>query len=104
MSIVSNINNCRLLLVPESHAKAEQTARAGNVRDATHLLCLSKSLRVRLFDEDVDDGKVLAGVVVDLVLDLAAHVPAGTKFEHRIRMVDLLLLKSKTFLMYTIKE
>ena len=55
----------------EAHAKAQQASRAGDVRDAAHLLGLPEALRVRLLNEDVNDGQVLAGVVVHLVLQLA---------------------------------
>ena len=53
----------------EAHAKAQKTARASDVRDSGHLLGLAKPLRVRLLDEDVDDGQIFSGVIVNLGLD-----------------------------------
>ena len=57
----------------EAHAEAEQTAAGGDVGDAGHLLGLAEALRVALLDEDVDDGEVLVGVLVDLGLDGAGE-------------------------------
>lgn len=53
----------------EPHAESQQSPAGRNVADPRHLLRLPEPLRVRFLDKDVDDGQVLAGVVVDLVLD-----------------------------------
>ena len=53
----------------EAHAQAKQAAAAGNVGYPAHLFRLAEPLRVRLLDEDVDDGQVLPGVLVHVVLD-----------------------------------
>ncbi len=53
----------------EAHTETQQTAGASNIRDPAHLLGLAEPLRVGLLDEDVDDGQILASIVVNLVLD-----------------------------------
>ncbi len=61
----------------EAHAKSQETARAGNVRNSGHFLRLAEAFRVRLLDEDVDNGEVLPRVVVDLGLDLLGQSLVG---------------------------
>ena len=53
----------------EAHAEAQKSTRAGDVGNSAHLFRLPESLGVGLLDEDVDDGEVALGVVVDLTLD-----------------------------------
>ena len=53
----------------EAHTKSQQTTRTSNVADTRHFLRLSKSLGIRFFDKDINDGQILTGVFMNFTFN-----------------------------------
>ena len=53
----------------EAHTEAQQTTRTSNVADTRHFLRLAKSLGIRFFDKDINDGQILTGVFMNFTFN-----------------------------------
>ena len=53
----------------ETHTKAQETSRAGNIADPGHFLRFAKSLGVGFFDKDVDDSQIFTGIFMNFTFN-----------------------------------